>query len=205
MPKLSIALIVCSIPVLLTTGCVTTTVNFDPATQTDPTPATVDLLIKSSGFADTEVQARAVPPAPRILAFGTLGGTTRRDFSVLATAKDPESGIRHIKLSMTRTVCYRTANGTIAQAQFPTVARKEATYTDEHNAPIQATLGDSGVIDPNDLTSDNFLLFTDSQGNRRIAIGATLSWNMEAENFQGGSTTYSDVIYVTAGDTSCIP
>jgi hypothetical protein len=181
-------------------------VDYDASKQTDATPATVDLLIKSVGHPDLEVQGRVIPPpaTKAVLDFGTTIGSSRFDFSVLATAKDPESGIRHVKLNMTRTVCFRAADGSISQAYFGTVVRKEATYTDPHHAPTQVSLGDTGIIDGRDLVADNLVAFTNANGNRVVGIGVSTKWDMEAENFAGGATTYSDVIYVMAGDHSCV-
>lgn len=180
------------------------TVNYDPATS-DTSPPGVNVLIKRAGLPDLEVQGQTGAARP-VGNYGNLPPTpTRFEFSVLATGTDNESGIRHIKLSMTRTVCYLTSGGAIAQAYSGTVMRKEANYTDRRNAPTQTSLGDTGVIDttPNALGKENLLAWTNANGQTRIGIGVSSRWNMEATNF-AGQTTFSNSILIAAGDTSCV-
>jgi hypothetical protein len=188
-------------------------VNFDPATTTDTTPPTVNLLITRVGQPDLEVQERVVPSQNKNGNFGNPIPTQKLTFSVLATAKDAQSGIRNIKLSMTRTVCYMSTGGVLAQAYFGSVVRKEATYTDPHNAPVQPSVGDTGIIDnsilhndpaqPANLNDDNLLVWKNANQQRNVGVGVSTKWFLEATNFSG-TTTYSDVIFIVAGDTTCV-
>ncbi|HEY0306204.1 MAG TPA: hypothetical protein VGC44_14620 [Longimicrobiales bacterium] len=181
------------------------TVNYNPANP-DGTPADVNLLIKVAGQQDLQVGKQTPGAAKVSFNYGSPVPNTRSTFSVLATATDAESGIRYIKLSVTRTVCYRTSSGGLSQAYTGTVMRKEQTYTDQTRAPVQASLGDTGIFDPGTPATasiDNLLVFTDANGTRRLGVGVSTRWNMEARNF-GGGTTYSDGITVFAGDVSCV-
>lgn len=184
------------------------TIKYDPATNADTSPPATNLLIKRAGAPDLEVQ-NLVTPSPRLAnTLEPLPANGRWDFSVLATATDAESGIRSIKLNMTRTVCYIASGGGVAQAYSGTVTRKEATYT-AANAPKQASLGDTGVIDNTDRakwdkTEPNLLLWTNANGDRNVGVGVATKWNMEAVNF-AGLTTYSGVIYMNAGNLGCNP
>lgn len=194
---------------IVATGC-GGTVNYNPATTTDTTPPTVDLLIKRVGQPDLEVQGRVVPSPNTSGNFGNPIPTQKFEFSVLATAKDAESGIKNIKLSMTRTVCYISSGGNLAQAYFGSVERKVASYTDPQNAPVQPALGDTGIIDnsafgtfPANLSDDNLLVWKNANQQRNVGVGVSTKWFLEATNFSG-ATTYSDVIFVLAGDTSCV-
>ena len=186
-------------------SCTNNTVNYDPATNSDTSPAGVNVLVRRAGQPDLEVQGQTPGATRPVGNYGNLTPVTRQEFSVLATGTDNQSGIRHIKLNLTRTVCYVSSSGAIAQAYSGTVMRKEATYTDRRNAPIQASLGETGVIDttPNALGPDNLLAWTNSNGLTRIGVGVSSRWNMEATNF-AGQTTYSNSIVVVAGDTSCV-
>lgn len=181
------------------------TVNFNPANG-DATPAGVNLLIKIAGKPDLQVGAQSGPTAGVNSNYGNPVPNTRSTFSVLATATDAESGISHIKLLMTRTVCFRTSSGGLSQAYSGTVTRKEQTFTDPTRAPVQASLGDTGIFDPGTPASasiDNLLVFTDANGTRRLGVGVSTRWNMEARNFNG-TTTRSDGITVFAGDVTCV-
>ena len=196
---------------LLAAGCNTTTINNAGGTS-DTTPATVDLLIARSGQPNLEVSALTIP-APATPVGATYGDPMPRnkmEFSVLASAKDAESGIKSIKLFVTRTVCYRTSSGNIAQAYFGSVERKSATYP-ANQAPVQALLGDTGVFDnspfgtdPANLQDTNLLLRRNSAGQLIFdAVGVSTKWSMETTNY-ASQTTYSDVIFIRAGDTSCV-
>lgn len=186
------------------------TVNYNPANGVDATPPTVNLLITRAGAPDVEVQGQPGVTPKKVVAFGALNTTAQQDFSVLATAKDPESGIRNMKIVMTRTVCFATQNGPPpASAPFGTVTRKQASWTDQTHAPTSPSLGETGVIDgrPQALSSagmneTNLLVFKNAQGTLRAGVGVATKWGLEATNFNG-QTTFSDVIYVTAGDISC--
>lgn len=158
----------------LATGC-GGTVNYNPATTSDATPPTVNLLIKRYGQPDLEVQKQVVPSPKVTGSFGDPIPKQKLDFSALATATDAESGITSIKLSMTRTVCYISSGGTLAQAYFGSVDRKVASYTDPKNAPTQPSVGDTGIIDnspfgtdPANLSDDNLLVWKNAnQGPQR--------------------------------------
>lgn len=192
------------------------TINYNPATNSDTTPPDVNLLITRYGQPNLEVQKRVVPSPKVNGSFGVVGQplpNAKFDFSVLATATDNESGIRHNKLSMTRTVCFISSSGNLAQAYFGSVVRKEATYTNQAQAPTQASLGDTGIIDnsiinndptrPANLTDDNLLVRKDANQVPHLGVGVSTKWVMEATNF-AGDTTYSEVIFILAGDTSCV-
>jgi hypothetical protein len=175
----------------------------------DSSSPAVDLLITSS------------QNSPRLEVHGRTAATTvltdnkgpfnnsRYEFNVLATATDQESGIKHIKLIMKRTVCYKSEAGDIAKAYFGTVTRKEATYADPRKAPTQASLGDTGRFDTSlwavdNPSDDNLIVWVNANQRRAVGIGVSTKWSMEATNF-AGSTTYSDPINVVAGDLSCGP
>lgn len=198
------------------TGC-GGTVNYNPATTTDSTPPAVNLLIRIAGQSDLEVQKQSVPApmTPTNATLGDLAMKKKLDFSVLATATDAESGIKSIKLSMTRTVCYMSSGGNLAQAYFGSVERKAATSTDPKNAPVQLSVGDTGIVDnsenqlangtmvPANLFDENLLVWKNANQLPSLGIGVSTKWFMEAKNFNG-STTYSDPIFIRAGDTSCV-
>jgi len=197
--------------ILLVAGCNSTTINNSGGTS-DTSPAKTDLLITRYGQPNIEVFDRTIP-APTLPAGASFGDpmpNKKMDFSILATATDPESGIRTIKLFMTRTVCFRTSAGNISQAYFGTVERKSATYP-ANQAPTQASLGDTGIFDnspfgtdPANLQEINLLVRRSGSGQLLFdAVGVSTKWNMEATNF-ASQTTYSDVIFIRAGDTSCV-
>jgi hypothetical protein len=195
--------------VALGAACSGGTVNYNPATGSDSSPPAVNLLITRAGEPDLEVQARTVPSPNLSGDYGNPAPNTRRDFSILATATDPESGIRRIRLTLNRTLCYQTSSGVIARANFATVVRREAIYTDQQNAPTQASLGDTGVIDNSvlgtdsaNISQDNLLVWTNANQVHRAGVGVATHWNMETTNF-AGLTTYSDVIHIVAGNTVC--
>lgn len=201
--------VVLGLSVALGAACGGGTINYNPGTGIDSTPPGVNLLITRAGQPDLEVQARTVPSPNLSGNYGNPAPNTRQAFSILATATDLESGIRSVRLTMNRTVCYQTASGVIAQAYFPTEVRKEAIYTDQQNAPTQASLGDTGVIDnsafgtdPANISLDNLLVWTNANQVHRAGVGVATRWNMETTNF-AGLTTYSDVIHIAAGNTVC--
>ena len=186
------------------------TVNYNPSNGIDGSLPTVNLLIKPAIGSDAEVQGQVVPSAKKTINFGDPAPTNRQlDFSVLATAKDPESGIRNIKIVMTRTVCFTGSGGGNNSAPFGTVTRKQATWTDQQHAPTNPSLGETGIIDarplmltPDSIKTVNLLAFLNAQGHLLPGIGVATKWGMEATNF-AGLTTYSDVIYVLAGSLPC--
>ena len=191
----------------LVTGC-GGTVNYNPANG-DATPPTVNLLITRPGAPDVEVQGQSGPSANKSTNFGPLNTTTQKDFSVLATAKDPESGIKDLKITMMRTVCFTSGGGGNNSAPFGTVTRKEAHWSDPKNAPTNPSLGETGIIDarawaldPANRSETNLLVFRNAQGNLLPGIGVATKWGVEATNF-AGLTTFSDVIRVLAGDLPC--
>lgn len=185
------------------------TANYNPANGVDGTPPTVNLLVRRYGAPDVEVQAQNGPSPKLSTNFGNPAPNAESDFSVLATAKDPESGIRNMKIVMTRTVCFTGASGGNNGAPLGTVTRKEAQWTDQQHAPTSPSLGETGIIDarpvalsPDSINETNLLVFRNSQGNLRAGVGVATKWGLEATNF-AGLTTYSDVIYVLAGDLAC--
>jgi len=184
-------------------------VNYNPANGPDGTPPTVNLLVTRPGAPDLEVQGQPGVTPKKSTNFGNPAPNAKSDFSVLATAKDPESGIRDMRIVMTRTVCFTASNGNIASAPFGTVTRKEAHWTDQQHAPTSPSLGETGIIDarPQALSQagmdeTNLLVFRNAQGNLVAGKGVATKWGMETKNF-AGLTTYSDVIYVSAGDLTC--
>lgn len=182
------------------------TVN--PSTP-DTTPPATNLLIKRAGAPDLEVQNRSGPSANKADNLGAFPASRKFDFSVLATATDQQSGIRDVKLSVTRMVCYRASSGAIAQAYFGTVTRKQANYPDPKQVPSQASLGDTGVIDNTPFaianpSADNLLVWVNANQVSAVGVGVLTRWSMEAKN-AAGLTSYSDAITIGAGDTSCGP
>ena len=183
-----------------------TTVN--STTASDTSPPAVNLLIKRLPAADLEAKNRSTP----IVNLTDNRGAFRNskwEFNILATATDPESGIKHIKLNMTRTVCYISSGGNMAKAYYGTVIRKEATYTDPRNAPTQASLGDTGRFDTSlyaidHPVDDNLFVWVNSNQVRAVGVGVWTKWDMEATNF-AGKVAYSDTITMMAGDLSCNP
>ena len=198
--------LVAIIGTVLLTGC--GTVNYNPATNTDTTPPTVNLLIKRYGQPDLEVQQKPTGASPKLSGdFGSITPNKKFDFSVLATAKDAESGIKSIKLSVTRTVCYVNSNGTVSPAYSGTKVMKEANFTDPKNAPTDVSIGFTGIIDNTagarqNPTEDNLLVWKNANAALNVGAGVGMYWTVETKNF-AGATTYSDVIYILAGDTSC--
>jgi len=185
------------------------TVNYNPANGVDGTKPAVNLLIKRPGAPDVEVQGQSGPSANKSTDFGNPAPNAKSDFSVLATATDMESGIRNMKIKMTRTVCFAGSSGGNNSAPFATVTRKEQTWTDQTKAPTSPSLGETGIIDarPQALSTagmneTNLLVFRNAQGNLRPGVGVATKWGMEATNF-AGQTTNSDVIFVRAGDVNC--
>jgi hypothetical protein len=186
------------------------TVNYKPANGVDGTPPTINLLITRAGQPDLEVQGQPGVTPKKIGNFGNPVPNAKSDFSILATAKDPESGIRNLKIVMMRTVCFATPNGPPpASAPFGTVTRKEASWTDQTHAPTSPSVGETGIIDgtpqalsTNGMNETNLLVFKTAQGSLRAGVGVATKWGAETTNF-AGQTTYSDVIYVAAGDLTC--
>ena len=182
--------------------------SVNPSTP-DSTPPSTNLLIKRTGAPDLEVQTRSGAAAPVAANLGAFPGNGKFDFSVLATATDPESGIRELKLSMTKAVCYRTSAGNIAQAYSATVTRKQASYPDPKQVPSQASVGDTGLIDHSQFaianpSPDNLLVWVNANQVSSVGIGVLTRWTMEAKN-AAGLTSYSNAITIGAGDTSCGP
>lgn len=185
------------------------TVNYNPANGVDGSAPTVNLLVRRASGPDVEVQGQSGPSAKKSTSFGDPAPNAISDFSVLATAKDPESGIRDIKIKMTRTVCFAGTGGSNNSAPFATITRKEAKWTDQTKAPMNPSLGETGIIDArpvafttDSITETNLLVFRTSQGTLREGNGVATKWGMEATNF-AGQTTYSDIIYVLAGNNTC--
>ena len=185
------------------------TVNYNPATGPDGSPPTVNLLITRTGAPDVEVQGQPGANPKKSTSFGNPAPAAKSDFSVLATAKDPESGIKDLKIVMTRTVCFTGSGGGNNSAPFGTVTRKEAKWTDQTHAPTSPSLGETGIIDntplgtsASHLDETNLLVFKNAQGTLMAGKGVATKWGVEATNF-AGLTTYSDVIYVLAGDNTC--
>jgi hypothetical protein len=185
------------------------TVNYNPANGIDGSKPTVNLLITTPGTANVEVQGQSGPSANKSINLGDPAPAAKKDFSVLATAKDPESGIKNIKIVMTRTVCFTSTGGANAAAPFATITRKEANWTNQQQAPTSPSLGETGIIDgtslalsANGMNETNLLVFKNAQGNLRPGVGVATKWGMEATNFAGG-TTFSDVIRVFAGSVTC--
>lgn len=182
--------------------------SVNPSTPDSTAPST-NLLIKRAGAPDLEVQTRSGPAAPVAANLGTLPPNGQFDFSVLATATDSESGIRELKLSMTKMVCYRTSAGNVAQAYSATVTRKQASYPDPKQVPSQASVGDTGVIDNRQFaianpSPGNLLVWVNANQVSSVGIGVLTRWSMEAKN-AAGLTSYSNSITIGAGDTSCGP
>lgn len=187
------------------------TVDYNPATAVDGTPPTVNLLITRAGQPNIEVQGLPGVTPKKSTDFGNPAPNAKSEFSILATAKDPESGIKDLKIVMMRTVCFTGTGGGNNSAPSGTIIRKETKWTDQHNAPTNPSLGETGVIDarPQMLSlaardTSNLLVFQNAQGNLIAGVGVATKWSMEATNF-AGLTTFSDVIYVTAGNISCGP
>ena len=185
------------------------TVNYNPANGLDTSPPTINLLIKRYGAPDVEVQGQNGPSANLSTNFGDPAPNAKSDFSVLATAKDLESGIKNLKITMTRTVCYTSSGGANAGAPFPTVTRKEANWTNQQQAPTNPSLGETGVIDgrnpdsiPGGISATNLLVWKNSQGHSDTGKGVSTKWGAEATNF-AGKTVYSDAIRVFAGSVTC--
>lgn len=184
-------------------------VNYNPANGIDTTPPTINLLITRPGAPNLEVQGQSGPSANKSTNFGNPIDTVLADFSILATANDPESGIKDLKITMMRTVCFTASNGNIASAPFGTITRKDATWTDPTHAPTNPSLGETGIIDnsragttPSNFDIKNLLLWKNAQGHTAIGKGVATKWGAETTN-SAGKTTYSDVIRVFAGDLTC--
>lgn len=184
------------------------TVNWNPATGTDTTGPTVNLLITRPGDS-VEVQGQPGANPKKSTNFGDPAPNANSDFSVLATAKDLESGIKNLKIVMTRTVCFTGSGGGNNAAPFATVTRKETNWTDPTHAPTNPSLGETGIIDgrnpdsiPGGISATNLLVWRNAQNHSSTGKGVATKWGMEATNF-AGKTTYSDVIYVLAGATTC--
>jgi hypothetical protein len=184
-------------------------VNYNPANAPDGTAPTVNLLVTRPGAPDVEVQALSGPSAKKSTNFGNPAPNAKSDFSVLATAKDPESGIRDMKIVMTRTVCFTGSGGGNNSAAFGTITRKEAHWTDQQHAPTSPSLGETGIIDarplmlsPDSINETNLLVFKNAEQHLLPGVGVATKWGMEATNF-AGQTTNSDVIFVLAGDVTC--
>jgi hypothetical protein len=197
------------VAVAATWGCRDNTINYNPATNNDTSPPAVNLLITRVGQPNLEVQERKTPSPKLAGNYGSPAPNAIMDFSILATATDSGSGIKSIKLSMTRTVCYRASSGVIAADYKGSVTVKEATYTDQQNAPVQASVGASGIINNLDTSPDslklvpeNLLVWKNANQVLGLGVGVSTKWFMEAKNF-AGATTYSEVIFVLAGDLTC--
>ena len=71
-------------------------------------------------------------------------------------------------------------------------------------------MGETGIIDnsafgtdPANLSDVNLLVWKNANQTRNVGVGVSTKWFMEATNF-AGLNTYSEVIFVLAGDTSCV-
>lgn len=169
----------------------------------DPSPPTLSLLVRSPGKPDVEVGNRSQPIRTEV-------ASPSSDFSVLATARDGESGIREITLKLTRTVCFVPSGGGIAKAPFATVTRKQAVRTDPHSAPISISVGDSGYFDRSSRAQAfpeeaNLAGFRNANQNWIVGVGFHGVYTLEAKNFASGTPAFSDTIIVTWGDLSCNP
>src|SRR5258705_2634401 len=203
-------------PLALGCGTGNASATVDATNVNDASKPNVNVLVTRPGQPNLEVQALTTPapPTPKSTNYGNPVPPVSSDFSILATATDAESGIKNLKLSMTRTVCYVTSNGSVSPAYFGTVTRKEATYTDRAHAPVQASLGETGIInasvdsvtghnDPVKYSDKNLLAWRNANGVLAVGVGVSTKWGMEATNF-AGKTTNSDVIFVLSGDVSCV-
>jgi hypothetical protein len=179
------------------------TVNFDPANDTDLTGPAVNLLLKPVGGDSLEVQARTTPARN---VNGALEEDTipsrPQEFNVFATATDAESGIRDIKINLSRAVCYATSSGGVSEARMASVLREQASYTNASSAPVQATIANSGLFH-NTRLNGNLMMWRNANGIVSNGVGVLTKWDMEATN-QAGIKVFSNVIFLRAGNTSCI-
>jgi hypothetical protein len=185
------------------------TVDHNP-TQSDPSPPAINILIKSVGNPDVEVQEQKLPLQNKSLDLGAVTPPQLKDFSILVTATDAQSGIKDITLFMGRDVCYTSSGGGIANAHFATATRKVATYTDPHNAPVSASVGDTGIVDSrlkmdgSIVDAKSLLVRLDANQVAHMSQGYATKWFAEAHN-QDGKIIRSSAILVFGGDTSCNP
>lgn len=203
----------------LAAGC-GSTVEYDPRTSSDATAPSVNLLVRRAGQPDLEVQTQTLGPHTQVIGdvgeFNTTSGfrwlkpDTIYDFSVLATATDPESGIESMRLLMNRTVCYMGSGGAVLQDYRPSETRRTVTYTDPANAPVQASLGYTGIVNTHDdstgsrydVSETNLIVHTDGSGARVHGVGVMTEWYMEAENFNG-TIGRSNSIMLRSGNVNC--
>jgi hypothetical protein len=176
-------------------GC-NDTVDWSHPTAPDPTPVTVDMVFTRPNAANLEVMAATVPQPSTAWIIPTLPTGSEDDFSIVATAKDPESGVATVSLSVQRTVCFVASDGSISSALQAPEVRKQASYPNRAKAPVTASLGDTVYV-------SQLLVFQDANGHAVKGVGVKSVWTMQATNNQSALPVFSNAIKVGIGNTTC--
>lgn len=181
MPRLATILIAMTLA-----GC--GNVPFNPATNTDTTAPRVAL--RAEGAQPTAVEVTNFVPGA--LQNVHVNANPNAAVKLLGTATDNESGIKEIKLSVTRTVKFIASNGGLAEAYFGTKVLDTRTYSlNNGQAPT------FGAIQLTVKPGDEFV-YQNANGNTMMGVGVVLEYNIEARNFNG-QMSYTDKLVVTSG------
>ncbi|MBI3773512.1 MAG: hypothetical protein HY272_12530 [Gammaproteobacteria bacterium] len=163
-------------------------VPYDPATTTDATAPRVALRVDNAQPSPVEV-TNFIPGA---LQNKNAIANPNANIQLLGTAADDESGIKEIKLSVTRTVKFVASNGGLADAYLGTKVVDTRTFSlNNGQAPT------FGAIQSNVKPSDEFV-FQNANGNTVTGVGVVLEYNVEAKNF-AGKMSYTDRLVVSSG------
>lgn len=177
-------------------------VPYDPATNTDTTPATPVVLrvdasttVVNSVTGRPELVTASFEARDRIVGQpqnvrGTVGEDTYLD--VLSTATDNESGIREVTVKLNRTVFFIASNGSLASTQFPSIVVATASYT-----PSNGRLPRMGAANYRTHIGGE-RRFTNAQGNTLLGTGVVLQYFAEAKN-GAGMIAFTDTVTVTSG------
>lgn len=169
----------------LLAGC--TPVPYNPATNTDTTPPNVALRIEGAG--PNAIEATNWDPHNPQNKSGSANPNAT--LKLLATATDPESGIKEIKLSVLRTVKYLSSSGLLVDNRMASATVDAKTYAlNNGQAPSM------GVIQLTVVPSDQFVFMNNGQA--VTGVGVVLEYNVEARN-QNGQMAHTERLVISSG------
>jgi hypothetical protein len=179
----------CLSAVLLVTSMVACTpVLYNQYTNTDITKPIVALHVEGADTIPVDVTNFVPGHLQNKNAIANPNATLK----LLATATDNESGIKEIKLYVTRTVKYIASNGSLAEALMATRLVDSKSYTlNNGKAPSL------GAIQITVKPSDEFV-FTNASGTTTRGVGVMLVYSVEGTNFQGLSD-YTEGLTIGSG------
>ena len=165
-----------------------TPVPYNQNTNNDTTKPKVALRVEGAGPNAVEVTNFIPGQLQNKNAVANPNATVK----LLATATDNESGIKEIKLNVTRTVKFIASNGSLTEARMATKLVDSKTYAlNNGQAPSM------GAIQVTVKPSDEFV-FTNANGTTLTGVGVVLEYSVEGKNF-AGLGDYTERLTVSSG------